>query len=104
RTIPQPDTAVPDSITITAEMQARMVECGERADERLGVAPQRLLNAIEATAWMGVEDDDAVAQAVSRWRQCMAPVGLIDLPDRPQGMPTDSIRSGASATGDGETD
>ncbi|QAY63226.1 hypothetical protein ET495_08195 [Xylanimonas allomyrinae] len=104
RTIPQPDTAIPDSVTITAEIQARMVECGQRADERLGVAPQRLLNAIEATAWMGVEDDDAVAQATTRWRECMAPVGLIDLPDRPQLMPTDSIRNAASPTGQDESD
>lgn len=48
-----------------------------------------LLTAAEEEARQAEE----VVEAASKWRQCMAPLGVADLPERPSGLPTDSQRS-----------
>ncbi|WP_194949386.1 hypothetical protein [Actinomyces trachealis] len=35
--------------------------------------------------------NDEVEQAVGKWRECMAPLGVSDLPDSPEDMPSDSL-------------
>lgn len=99
RTFALADTAVPDSVPITDEIHAAMVACGEKTNQRLGRPPERVLNVIEATGWMAVEGDATVAKASDRWQQCMAPVGLIDLPDNPSLMPSPSLSSGMPQEG-----
>ena len=88
-----PDTAVPDSITITDPILAEMVECGSKADERLGRPPERLVNSIDSAGWNAVESSALVAEAAVQWKQCMQPVGVIDLPDTPLTMPSPSIEA-----------
>lgn len=43
-------------------------------------------------AALDARSDDAVVAAAARWRTCMAPAGVSDLPDAPSGMPTASMR------------
>lgn len=74
--------------TLGTELDAR----GQTASE----LAQRLtwLAAVEARS------DDTVRTAAAGWRTCMAPAGLSDLPDGPEGMPT---RSMGVAVQDGDT-
>lgn len=83
--------AVPADVEITDALGAEMVRCGEEADERLGSPPERLLNDIEATGWAAVDGDAAVQEALTAWRTCMAPLGIVDLPDDPNEMPPPSV-------------
>lgn len=85
------DTAVPDDVVITDEVLAAMTACGEQADARLGQAPNRFLNEVEAAGWTAVASDPDVADAARRWRSCMDPAGLVDLPDDPHAMPPPSV-------------
>lgn len=85
------DSAVPDDVEITTEIHEKMVACGQKADERLGVVPERLLSGIESAGWNAVAGDDRVEDASEAWVSCMAPVGVIDLPDTPDQMPSASV-------------
>lgn len=93
--------AIGDTVEITDEIQAAMVKCGERTDERLGTPPMRPLTAIESAGWAVVETDDGVRAAIEDWRQCMEPAGVVDLPADPVQMPPESVR-GAGSTGTGD--
>jgi len=87
------DTAVPDGVTITPEIQSTMQACGQKADERLGTPPERLLNDIEDAGWQAVPISSEVQDAISQWHACMEPAGVIDLPSQPSEMPPASITS-----------
>lgn len=45
-----------------------------------------------SAAITGASEDPQVAAAAERWRTCMKPIGIEDLPSSPNGMPTDSMR------------
>lgn len=96
------DSAVPDGVTITPEIQDAMVACGHKADERLGSAPQRLLNGIEGAGWDAIDGDEGVQKAIAEWRTCMAPAGVVDLPDGPHEMPSESVMTAGSVTKDAQ--
>jgi len=85
------DSAAPDNVEITPAMSEAMTRCGEQADQRLGVAPERLLIAIEAAGWDAVATNSEVQRVIEGWRNCMAPAGIIDLPDGPNDMPPTSV-------------
>lgn len=87
------DSAVPEGVTITPEIQAAMQACGQKADERLGTPPQRLLADIEDAGWQAVPISSKVQDAISQWHACMEPAGVIDLPSQPSEMPPTSISS-----------
>lgn len=93
------DSAVPDTVHVTPQMQEAMRACGQEADERLGKPPQRLLGGIEDSGWAAVPQDPGVLAAIEAWRTCMAPAGVIDLPDDPHEMPSASVvTQGSQAT------
>ncbi len=96
------DSAVPEGVEITPAIHEAMVRCGEQADERLGLPPERLLNSIELAGWDAVAADAEVRQAVSRSRECMAPAGVVDLPDAPNEMPPASVVTPGSQTQDAQ--
>ncbi|WP_147463563.1 hypothetical protein [Cellulomonas triticagri] len=85
---------VPAEVEISTEIYEQMVACGRQADQRLGTAPERLLNEIETGGWDRVGHDPRVAAAVDAWRACMAPVGVVDLPQDINEMPTPSVLGG----------
>ena len=85
------DSAVPDGVTITPEIQSAMQACGQKADERLGTPPERLLNDIEDAGWQAVPVSSEVQDAITQWHACMEPAGVIDLPSQPSEMPPASI-------------
>lgn len=90
RTIP---VVRPDAETWTPAVEEKGLRCGERTRERLGLPPERLLNEIESSGWAAVATSDEVTTAAEEWRECMAPAGVIDLPDRPHEMPSASVVS-----------
>ena len=92
------DSAVPDDVEVTPVILDQMVKCGEQADERLGGVPDRLLNDIQTAGWDAAKTSAEVRQAVEAWRTCMAPAGVIDLPDDPEEMPTPSVFSAPGTT------
>lgn len=92
------ESAVPDEVEITPSMLAVMTQCGEQTDQRLGTVPERLLAAIETAGWDAVASDPEVQRVIEGWRTCMAPAGIIDLPDGPSDMPPQSV-VGLSAGG-----
>ncbi len=91
RLSPRIDGAIPDDVEIGPEVDAAMQSCGEQADERLGSPPVRLLTGIEESGWMALDTDEDVAAATGRWRDCMAPAGVVDLPASPVDMPSPSL-------------
>lgn len=91
RSIPATDSAVPDDIEISDAAFDQMIACGEDADARLGRPPERVLNEIESAGWDALETNAQVAEAAAAWRECMAPAGVIDLPEDPHGMPSESV-------------
>lgn len=93
---------VPDGFEITPEIEAAMIECGQAADERLGTMPVGPLGSIENTGWAAVPEDAGFQVAVAAWRTCMAPAGVIDLPDDPHEMPPASVVTAGSQTEDAQ--
>jgi hypothetical protein len=91
--LPAPAVPVvrPDAETYTPAVQERGLRCGERTQERLGDPPARLPNEAENAGWAAVETSDEITAAAERWRTCMAPAGVPDLPDSPHEMPTASV-------------
>jgi len=87
------DSAVPNGVTITPAIQSAMRACGEKADERLGTPPQRVLADIEDAGWQALSNSSEVQDAITQWRSCMEPAGLIDLPSQPSEMPPASVAS-----------
>lgn len=94
------DSAVPDGVEITPAIHDAMVQCGEQADERLGLPPERLLSTIESAGWDAAATSPEVEEAVGQWHACMAPAGVVDLPDRPDEMPPASVVSPGSQAQD----
>lgn len=84
---------VPDDVEITDSIHDAMVACGAKTDQRLGSPPQRLLNVIEAAGWDAVGASPEMEKVLARWRECMAPVGVPDLPADPTEMPPPSVLS-----------
>ncbi|MGO1315758.1 MAG: hypothetical protein ACTMIR_01800 [Cellulomonadaceae bacterium] len=94
-----PDGATSDLLSAD-EVQEAMIACGEDADARLGRPPERVLNEIESAGWDASETNAQVAEASAAWRECMAPAGVIDLPEDPRGMPSESVVSQTAAYDD----
>jgi len=90
-TEPLPTSSVA-TVPVTPAIQQQMEECGQSNNDRLGLPPQRPLNAIEDAGWAARESDPAVQAAAEAWRECMDPAGVIDLPADPFDMPTGSVQ------------
>lgn len=88
--------------TVTPEIQAQMVQCGKKTEERLGTPPQKPINTIEDAGWAAVDADARVKAAAVKWRTCMAPAGVIDLPANPHDMPSPSVVTPGSRTTDAQ--
>jgi hypothetical protein len=93
RVNPAPDTAVRDSVTITPEINQKMIGCGKATDRRLGRAPEKTLTDIETAGWDAVTASPEIARVNKAWKQCMLPAGVADLPDGPHEMPSPSVRT-----------
>lgn len=83
---------------LTDEVHEKMVTCGEKANERLGDPPARPVSAVEDAGWIALDSSEEVAAAHAAWVKCMEPLGVVDLPDSPNGMPSRSVRSPGSLT------
>lgn len=88
-----------NSVELTATQEAAFAACLAAARDQLGsLTAVNLSNSIAvrtAGSWESAAADDAVTQAAERWRGCMKPEGIPDLPDAPysadSGMPTPSM-------------
>ncbi|QDW62233.1 hypothetical protein [Oerskovia sp. KBS0722] len=85
------DPVIAEDVEITTEMQDAMIACGRATDERLGDVPARFLSTVEAAGWDAVDGDAGVQEATQAWRECMRPAGVVDLPQSPDGMPSQSV-------------
>ncbi|MGH9247551.1 MAG: hypothetical protein ACRD29_25200 [Acidimicrobiales bacterium] len=52
-----------------------------------------LVQSMEQVASETAQQDDDIAEAAGRWHECMAPQGYPDLPERPDEMPSESVRA-----------
>lgn len=75
----------------SATIDAKRAECGAQARERLDDPPAAPLGRIVQAGWDALAVNDAVADLAAEWRACLAPAGVIDLPDSPEGMPSPSV-------------
>lgn len=91
-----------ERILATAEAQAELTACQEQMWERLPRPPVQQMTAVEAAGWEAADVAPAVLEASAAWRVCMEPAGVIDLPDNPMLMPSESIRQ-ATGVGDIQT-
>ncbi|PZE86445.1 hypothetical protein [Curtobacterium sp. MCBD17_032] len=73
--------------------------CPERTRRSLGTGASGEVQSASETAQrlthlaaLSARQDPAVTIAAAAWRTCMAPLGLADLPEGPEGMPTPSMR------------
>ncbi|QAY62799.1 hypothetical protein ET495_05490 [Xylanimonas allomyrinae] len=82
---------IPADVVVTDALQKTMASCAAKANERVGKAPERLLNDIETAGWNALDGAPEAKKAIADWRTCMAPVGLVDLPADPSDMPPTSV-------------
>jgi hypothetical protein len=101
---PSIDARTGSAPAITPDVHEKMVECGKKTDERLGSPPQPPINAIEEAGWAAVETDPTVKAAAVEWRACMAPAGVVDLPENPHDMPSPSVVTPGSRESTGQGD
>lgn len=77
--------------------------CLRKAYARLQINMDTIefVQSLAGKAWDAAHANHGVREAVDGWRRCMRPLGIGDLPDNPESMPTDSQRkrfsSGLSA-------
>ena len=85
------------------EGQAALGRCFDRARQTLPQPPDRgLVESLSVAAFNSAVETREVREAAERWKECMAPEGISDLPDDPMEMPTDSMRAtwGTGMTGE----
>lgn len=78
---------------LSDEQQTALGTCIERAHEELPPLSleANLAAGITFGAYEGALEDDEVKAAADRWRECMLPLGITDLPTSPLDMPPASI-------------
>lgn len=90
---PRPDLSAPD--TRHADQQ-----CMKTAADRLGIDKPgtALVEQLASNAETAARSDPGTASAATRWRACMSPLHLPDLPPSPAGMPTPVQRAAFGLT------
>jgi hypothetical protein len=85
--------------------QAQFLSCLDSAREQVPLpsAQDQLAASLASAAWDATLADSSVLEAAERWRACMAPVGVSDLPDLPFDMPSASLSAEFGLDGDGVT-
>jgi hypothetical protein len=79
----------------TPDGQARLDACRDQAreDRPADIMNQlNLVNGLRDAAWETARSDDDVEASIDRWRECMEPLGVADLPELPDEMPSDAVR------------
>jgi hypothetical protein len=94
-----------DSRPATPAEEGAQRSCQEQVSKTVGASDEArgLIESLRAAAFQSARSSTAVRDAVPRWRECMKPLGLPDLPSDPRGidiMPTESQRDawGLSST------
>lgn len=109
-----PEVAAPESslteqervALASEEGQSAFQECIDKARQELPLPPDRgLVESLSVAAYNSAAETAEVRKAAQRWKQCMAPAGISDLPDDPIQMPTESLRAqwGESSQGEDPT-
>ncbi|WP_448058599.1 hypothetical protein [Cellulomonas hominis] len=81
---------------LTEDAAAQRDTCLESAREQLPLPSAETVNfaaTLGSAADEGALADDEVEEAAARWRECMQPVGVSDLPRAPADMPSESLRA-----------
>lgn len=74
--------------------QGAFRECLEKTREELPLPPDRgLAESLAVAGYNAAINREEVVDAAERWRKCMEPLGITDLPDTPEGMPSQSLRA-----------
>lgn len=88
---PQPPADVLASLD-TPQGKAARTACSDAARDEVPVRPTSgLLSSLEQAAYDTAAASPAALRASVEWRGCMAPLGIADLPDWPEEMPSDSM-------------
>jgi hypothetical protein len=84
----------PQTINLSASEQSTFDSCLQQSRKQLPLLPGNDLNFASGLGQSAFEDaqhDSKVTAAAAKWRQCMAPAGVSDLPQTPATMPSDSV-------------
>ncbi|WP_434317556.1 hypothetical protein [Leifsonia sp. P73] len=95
--------AVSKMSNISKDEDSALVACLTVARKTVPVLP---LEAQDATNYSNdavkkAKQSSPVKKAVAQWRTCMQPLGIADLPDTPDGMPTPTLLKQFGMLGDG---
>ncbi|WP_144766216.1 hypothetical protein [Curtobacterium sp. 9128] len=84
---------------LSPSQQAAVDRCWHDARKALGSGESGaeqtasdLAQRLTHLAAVDARSDESVVRAAAKWRTCMRPAGVTDLPDAPEGMPTTSMR------------
>lgn len=98
----RPGPVVPDDVAASPLVQKAMETCYEEADKRLGRPPAALLERIEGAGWDALPTNGAYQESLTAWKVCMQPAEVIDLPDKPDEMPSPSVATPGSQIPDAD--
>jgi hypothetical protein len=80
-----------NSRTLSPDESRQARRCRSTAQRRISPPDSRLVDSLAGAAYdAALADSDTVA-AAGRWKSCMVPAGISDLPDMPNEMPAPSI-------------
>jgi hypothetical protein len=80
-----------NSRQLTAGESAAKDACIARVRRTLPAPDSDLVGSLASAAYEAAKADDATLASAARWHDCMAPVGISDLPDVPSRMPSPSL-------------
>lgn len=91
RMFPHESFGIPDD-DLTPESQSEFDQCGAEFSEKIMMPSRLTLDGIENAGWDATKDNPDIQKAEEAWVECMAPEGIVDLPDSPWEMPPKSFK------------
>lgn len=77
---------------VTQEIETEYARCTEELGEKLSRPDGKFLEEVDSAGWNAEAESTELEDAKAAWRDCMAPLGIVDLPEEPHEMPPSSIR------------
>jgi hypothetical protein len=97
-----PEDLVLDALPAPTSSVEEQGKCGDAADRTLAapVAELQFVNDVRMAGWKATYTGKRfvpveLQELAAKWKKCMAPLGVPDLPDDPFGMPPESIAPAA---------
>src|SRR5690625_465390 len=76
---------------LTPDVQSEFDRCGDEMSKKMDSPSPVAMNDFYGAGWDATEGNSDIKNAEDKWYECMAPVGVVDLPETPGGMPPESF-------------